>query len=170
MIRANRPWRLTARLSHALVGALAAATYALVADDVWRIADSLEAARLAALTVAAATVAVVALIAVHDLWERTSDRRAREQVMLFNLTTVVTLAIGIASLYLAVFVASLAGAGLLIDSSLMGAAIGEPAHVSDYLRLAWLASSLATVGGAVGAALESDAAVREAAYAYRPEE
>jgi len=51
---------------------------------------------------------------------------------------------------------------------LLAEAIHHSAGFSDYLRLAWLTSSLAAVGGALGSALESDAAVREAAYAYRP--
>ena len=50
MIRANHPWRLAARLADALVGAVAAGSFALVTADVWRIAGSLGALRLAVLT------------------------------------------------------------------------------------------------------------------------
>jgi len=45
--------------------------------------------------------------------------------------------------------------------------LGHPVDFGDYARLAWFVSSLATVGGALGAGLESDIAVREAAYRYR---
>jgi hypothetical protein len=48
--------------------------------------------------------------------------------------------------------------------------VGHPVDASEYLRLAWLASTLATVGGALGGVLESDETVREAAYAYRAED
>jgi hypothetical protein len=43
-------------------------------------------------------------------------------------------------------------------------------HLSDYVELAWLTCSPATVGGALGAGLESDDAVREAAYTYRSDQ
>jgi uncharacterized membrane protein len=168
MIRANRPARLVGRLSRALVGALAAGSFALVTSDVWRLAHSLDTIRLGALTLITVTLAVVTLIAAHDLWERASSPQVREQVMLFNVATTATLGLGIVTLYATVLVLALGVAALLIDDSLLAGAVGEPAGSWDYLRLAWLTASLATVGGALGSALESDAAVREAAYAYQP--
>lgn len=168
MIRANRPWRLAARLTDALVAALAAASFALVAGDVWRLAARLDVSRLTALTALAIVLATAALIAGHDLWERSEDPRTREQVALFNITTAATLGIGIASLCAAVFCICLVAALLLIDRSVLADATGQPAGLSEHLRVAWLASTLATVGGALGGALESDDAVREAAYAHHP--
>jgi hypothetical protein len=169
MIRGNHPWRFAMRLSRALFGAIAAAAFALVTLDSWRISDSLPNWRLAALTVATIAIAIITLISVHDLWERAGDPRVREQVALFNVVTTITVTFGVASLYAALFVVSLAGAALMIDSSLFQATLGHPAGVGDYVRLAWFTGSLATVGGAIGATLESDQAVREAAYAYRGE-
>jgi hypothetical protein len=44
--------------------------------------------------------------------------------------------------------------------------LGHSAQWRDRAELAWLAGSLATLGGALGAGLESDEAVQQAAYAY----
>ena len=52
--------------------------------------------------------------------------------------------------------------------SLISAQIRHHSDLGDYVRLALLAGALSTVGGALGSALESDTAVREAAYGYRP--
>jgi hypothetical protein len=163
MIRANQPWRLIPRLSRALLGAIATAAFAIVSPDLWHVAAAVDAWRLAVLMLIAVGSATLALIAVHGLWEHARDRTVREQVALFNIATLATVGFGVCWLYAAVFAASLLGAALVIDASLL-----PGAGFWDYARLAWFASSLATLGGALGATLETDAAVREAAYAYRP--
>jgi hypothetical protein len=168
MVRANRPWRLAARLYRALVAALAAVAFALVTSDVWRIAASLSPVRLGAITVLSLALTVALLIAAHGLWEPAKAGRARDQVALFNVATAATVALGMICLYLALLALSLAGAGLFITPETLSNSVHTDAGFGDYLKLAWLVSSLATVGGALGAGLESDVAVREAAYAYRP--
>lgn len=167
MIRSNHPWRFATRLSRALSGAIATGAFALITSDVWRIADKLSGWRLVVLTVGTIAIAVATLIAVHDLWERAADPRVRGQVVLFNAVTAITIAFGIATLYVALFAMSLAGAVLLISPTLFNFVVHHPGTTGDYLRLAWFTASLATVGGTLGGTLESDQTVREAAYAYR---
>jgi hypothetical protein len=169
MVGANHPWRLASRLGRAMLGALAAVVFSLFTSDLWRMAASLDPVRLALAGLGSIAAATATLIVVHGLWERAPEPRVREQVALFNLATVATVILGVSALYLSVFAVSLIGAALLIDSSLLGRAIGHDPSAWDYLRLAWLASSVATIGGALGATIETDEAVREAAYAYRPE-
>lgn len=167
MVLANHPWRLVTRLSRALVGALGVAAFALMNSDVWSLASHLSVPRFVALWFATIATAVVILIAVHGLWERARDSRVREQAILFNIVTAITVTFGIVALYVAVCVLTLAAASLLIEPSIMSSGIGHASDATDYVRLAVLASALATVAGALGGALESDAAVREATYGYR---
>jgi uncharacterized membrane protein len=169
MLRANRPWRLAARLSRALAATVGTVVLSLMTADVWRVADALDWIRLLALAVVALATIVVFLILAHGLWERAVTPQAREQAVLFNVATVLTLLLGVTCLYVALFVLALAGAGLALDDTVLSQALGHPATFGDYVKVACLASSLATVAGALGAGLESDAAVREAAYGYRPE-
>jgi hypothetical protein len=165
MVRANRPWRLAARLYGALVAALAASAYGVVTSDIWRLSAAMGWPRLAGICVVSILVTIVATIAAHELWEHAPDRRAREQVILFNVATASTVAIGIMTLYAALFLLILAGAGLVITPGAFAKSVGHRAGFVDYALLAWFVASLATIGGALGAGLESDEAVREAAYA-----
>jgi uncharacterized membrane protein len=168
MVRANHPWRLATRMSRAVIGALGVALFAIVTSDVWRIASSVAAWRLAAICLLTVGGAIATLIAVHGLWERASDPRVKEQAMLFNIVTLITVAFGLGALYLTVCALGLAAALLVIEPSVLSARIGHSSDFADYLRLALLAGALATVGSSLGGALETDSAVREATYGYRP--
>ena len=167
MVRANRPWQLARGLSRALVAAGAAGAFALVTPDVWLTADRSGWLRLGVLTVLSVTALTVTLVIGAQLWERADHRGVRQQVVLFNLATTATVVTGVFALYAALFVLSIPAAFLLVVPELLTEKLGHPISLGDYLEVAWLTTSLATVGGALGAGLESDEAVRRAAYTYR---
>jgi hypothetical protein len=165
MVGANHPWRLVGTLWRAILAAIAAVAFGLIGVEVWRIAASLGPLRLAIAALLSIAAGAVTLVAGHHLWERAPDPRVREQVTLFNLATTATVVLGITALYLFVFVASLLGALLLIEPSLLSDVLDRDVDGWDYVRIALLVSTLGTVGGALGATAETDEAVREAAYA-----
>lgn len=167
MIRANQPWRLAIGLSRALTAALATGVFALVTPDIWRLSAALDWLRLSAIAMGSVVGITVALIAGAGLWERTSHPAGRKQVTLFNLATTGTVVLGVLFLYVALLVLALVTSPVLVPAQLLEQGIGRDVGVGDYVKLAWLTSSLATLGGALGAGLENDDTVRAAAYTYR---
>lgn len=164
MVRANRPWRLVGRLYAALVAALAVGAYGVVTSDLWRLSLALDWWRLTITSAVSVAITIATVIVVPGLWERTSDPRVRGQVVLFNLATATTVTLGIVSLYAVLFLLILAGAGLVTAPQTFAHAVGRDVGFADYATLAWFVASLATIGGALGSALESEDAVRTAAY------
>lgn len=167
MVRANQPWKLAIGLSKALTAALAAGVFALVTPDIWQLGDALGWIRLSAIGVGSVAAITVALIVGAGLWEHASQPVGRKQVTLFNLATTATVVLGVLSLYVALLLLALFTSPVLVPSELFEEGVGHAVGVVDYLKLAWLTSSLATLGGALGAGLESDESVRAAAYTYR---
>jgi uncharacterized membrane protein len=164
MVRANEPSRIIVRLSRALLGSLGTAAVAVVTRDFWALADAMSWPRLAVLAVIAVLGTVLALMLAHGLWERAPSRQARERVVLFNLATTITVTLGVLTLYGGLFVLSLAGGLALIPPRLFEHTTGHSVGIVDYLRLACTIAALATLGGALGSLVESDDAVRDAAY------
>ena len=109
------------------------------------------------------------LIVAHELWEHGGDGLRREQAVLFNAATTITVVLGVLVLYAALFAVALAGGWLVLAHGPLAKTLGHPPNPSDYLRLAWLVSSLSMVGGALGGGLETDETVRQAAYGYHPD-
>jgi hypothetical protein len=174
MVRANRPWRVVVGLSRALVSSLGAAALALATSSVWQLAASMDTPRLLLTAIGSILAIGASLIIGHDLWERSPGRElseeARERMLLSNLTTLITVLIGVLTLYLAQLAIAAGVVLVLIPPEVLESQAGLAPDLGHYLSLAWLTTSIAMVGGALGAMLEDDAAVREAAYGYRPEE
>jgi hypothetical protein len=168
MVRANRPGRALLGLSKLLVGAFGTAAFTLTTSTIWKMGDSLDAARLTAIMLLSIGALVGWLIIAHDLWEKTTQDTPRQLARLFNTGTVLTLGLAAAVFYLLLLGGTVAAAALLIDRSVLGQTLGRPVGPADYLTLGWIMSSLATVGGAIGSGLESSEHVRAAAYGYHP--
>ncbi len=167
MIRANQPWKLAIGLSRALTAALATGVFALVTPDIWKLGDALGWIRLSTIGLGAVAAITASLIVGAGLWEHSSHPVGRKQVTLFNLATTATVLLGVLSLYAALLLLALLTSPVLVPAHLFEENLGHAVRVGDYVKLVWLASALATLGGALGAGLESDESVRAAAYTYR---
>ncbi|WP_338836785.1 hypothetical protein [Gordonia polyisoprenivorans] len=166
MVRANRPWRLIPTLTGMTAAAAAAASFGVFFTSIWSMADALSVWRLLGISVLSLVLATVWLVVNNRLWDtprRTSARRAR----LYNIATVVTVAFSASVLYLGLFAATLLAAVIVIDSGFMAKTLGTPVDASDYLSLAWLATSLGMFAGAIGSSADSYDDVLRATYGYR---
>jgi hypothetical protein len=72
--------------------------------------------------------------------------------------------------YVALYVVNLAWAFFALDPDLMGDYLNARLGYGDLFVLAWFVASAATVGGGLGSGLESDEAIRAAAYSKREED
>ena len=172
MVLANRPWLLVPGLKSALVAALATGAVATVNSTVWLLADSLSWWRLVVATIASIALVVGWLVIDGELWDRPDDDslQARERSRLYNASTVMTLTAGVLICYVALYVLNLAWAFFILDPELMGSYLNASVGYGDLFVLAWFVASAATVGGGLGTGLESDEAIRAAAYSKREEE
>jgi hypothetical protein len=166
MVRMNRPWRFAARLSRALTGAAVAGSLALMSLDIWQLADSFGMVRLLGVAIGSILATCLTLIVGAELWERPAHRAARQQTVLFNFATTVTVLLGVLWLYAAIFLLAVVSAEVVVVRPLLERVLLHPVGTGEVLQVAWLSTSVAMVGGALGAGLESDEAVRAAAYTH----
>lgn len=169
MVRANRPGRALLGLSKLLVGAFGTAAFALTSNTIWQMGAALSPLRLTVIMALGLGSLIAWLIVAHDLWERPGHGTPPELARLFNIGTVLTLCLATAASYVVLFAGTATAAWLLIRPSVLQQSLRPPIGLADYLTLAWIVSSLATVGGAIGSGLEDEETVRAAAYGYHPD-
>ena len=172
MVLANRPWLLVPGLKSALVAALATGAVATVNSTVWMLAGSLSWWRLVTATVGSVAVVVAWLVIDAQLWDHPENdsEDARRRSRLYNTSTLVTLTIGVLICYTGLYVVNLLWALFILDPNVMGGYLQASMGYGDIFVLSWFVASAATVGGGLGSGLETDEAIRAAAYSKREEE
>jgi hypothetical protein len=172
MVLANRPWLLVPGLKSALVAAITTGAIATINSTVWLLAGSLSWWRLLIATVVSLALVVGWLVIDGELWDRPEDgsAQARERSRLYNTSTLLTLSVGAVTCYGALYALNLVWALFVLDPTVMGRYLNMSLGNGDLFVLAWFVASAATVGGALGSGLESDEAIRAAAYSKREEE
>ena len=167
MVLANRPWKMLPAFKGAIAAAFATGAYALVITTLWLLADSVGWARLLLLMVTAIVAMVAWIIVAHHLWERPDEPDERGWAALYNGVTVLTVSVAVLCAYAILFALIFLAAWVFVPGSYFQTILKHPVGFGEYLTLSWLAASLATVAGALGASLEDEETVREASYGYR---
>ena len=168
MVLANRPWRMLPAFKGAIAAAaFATGAYVLVITTLWSLADSLGWARLLLLMVTAIVAMVAWIIVAHHLWERPEDPDQQKWAALYNGVTVLTVTSAVVCAYAILFALIFLAAWVFVPGDYFQTILKHPVGFGEYLTLSWLAASLATVAGALGASLEHEETVREASYGYR---
>jgi hypothetical protein len=172
MVLANRPWLLVPGLKSALIAALATGAIATINSTVWLLAGSLSGWRLTVATIVSVALVVAWLVIDGELWDHPDQNspEVRARSRLYNTSTLLTLTIGVAICYLALYLVNLVWALFVLDPAVMGGYLSKSLGYGDLFVLAWFVASAATAGGALGSGLESDEAIRAATYSKREEE
>ena len=166
MVRGNRPWRLIPTLTGMTAAAAAAASFGVFFSTIWSMANALSPWRLAAISILSMVLAALWLIVNNRLWERTTDTY-RPRARLYNMATACTVVFSAVVLYVGLFLAVLVAAMTVIDETFLSSQLGFEAGLHNYLKLAWLATSMGIFAGALGSSADSHVDVLRATYGYR---
>ncbi|MFP5069193.1 hypothetical protein ACLFMI_05960 [Pseudonocardia nantongensis] len=170
MVRANRPWRLVPSLAPAIAAAAAGAAFGIFYSNIWQLATALGPVRHVLVMLIALVGMTTWLISNNGLWESRQSRSLREEMVLSNASTVLTVACGVVIMFALLFALALIAAALVIPPDYLGSTLMQSPGVSDYVMIAWLSTSMGTVAGALGSGFADEDAVRQAAYSRREQE
>ena len=150
MVLANRPWQILPSFKSTLAATFATGAYAMIFTIIWQMSGLFGWLRLTAFMIVAMIGMVVWIIVGHGLWKRSHDREDRHWTVLYNGVTVLILSVAMLLSYAILFVLFLVSAGFFVSASMFQSTVGHPVGLSDYLAMAWLTASLATIAGALG--------------------
>ncbi len=157
MVAANEPFWSMPKLSGVFSAAAATGAFGVFFSTIWEMATFLPTWRLAMVSVIAISIVVTWLILANRLWDRSNVVGGKKEAFMYNTSTVTSLLVSVASLYLLLALGILGMGLLLIDPGFMTETIGEDATFTNYLDIAWLSASMGVVAGAIGSNFDDDA-------------
>ncbi|MYL50478.1 hypothetical protein GLV98_13355 [Halobacillus litoralis] len=167
MVRANRPWAMFPAFLKVIVFAFTTGAYALVFPTLWNLSNNYGIWRMFMLSIVSIVAMVGWIILAHKLWEKPNDKRAPYLRKLYNAATVLTLFVSVSLYYvLLFFIFSLAVIAFIPMGMLKSQLTGDVGYI-NYFYIAWTATSVSTIIGALGSALEKEEVVLSSTYGYR---
>ncbi|MFB5661150.1 hypothetical protein [Alteribacillus sp. HJP-4] len=167
MVRANRPWSMFPAFMKVIMIAFTTGSYALIFPTLWMLSTDYGLWRMAMLTVISISAMVAWIILAHSLWEKTMEDRSNYLRKLYNIATVLTLFFTVCLYYLLLFFLFSVAVIVLIPTGMLESQLSKPPQFMDYFNIAWTATSISTIIGALGSALEKENVVLSATYGYR---
>jgi hypothetical protein len=85
------------------------------------------------------------LLIYNRLWDRPDDHHTPAEAVIYNVSTAVTLLLGVACMYGLLHVSALAVSALIIGPGYLQSQLHHRIGFGDYATVAWLAGSIAVV-------------------------
>ncbi|GAA0440798.1 hypothetical protein GCM10008983_17340 [Lentibacillus halophilus] len=169
MTFANKPFKMMSSLTSVIAIAFTTGTFGMIFTTMWQLSHLFSTLRLTEITLVAIIGMMLWVIIAHGLWEPPSTFNHRRVRRLYNFTTVTTLLIAITVYYAVIFLLFFGTSLVFIPPGFLTETLSfeTTAGVTEYLRIAWFASSISTVAGAIGAGLENEELVLSTTYGYR---
>lgn len=169
MTFANNPLNMMASLSNVVAIAFTTGAFGLIFSTMWNMGLDFSVWRLFSISIMAILGMLIWIMVSHGLWESTKKGEQKRIIMLYNLTTIMTLFIAIVIYYMILYLLFLIAELVLLPPGFLGKQVGlkGPASVQLYLSIPWFATSISTVAGAIGAGLLNDKLIKESTYGYR---
>lgn len=167
MVLANRPWTIFPAFKSVIALAFATGAYGLIFPSFWTLSDTYGFWRFLIVMVTAMLAMTVWFIAAHGLWEKESQASSTFLARSYNKATTATIGIAIIHYYVVLFILFSVVSLLFIPASQLTLNLQSTVGVVTYLKISWLACTVATLGGALGAGLEKEETVLKATYGYR---
>ncbi|SFJ78020.1 hypothetical protein SAMN04487936_104172 [Halobacillus dabanensis] len=170
MVRANRPWAMFPAFMKVIIFAFTTGTYALVFPTLWMLSDSYGIWRMFMLSIVSIFAMVWWIILAHNLWEKPNEKRADYLRKLYNIATVLTLFLTVTLYYFLLFLLFSVAVIAIIPMGMLESQLSGDVGYVNYFYIAWTATSVSTIIGALGSALEKEEVVLSSTYGHRQQQ